>query len=186
MIDKQSKKIITYLLIFAFILIAVAQIFPWLSLTTTNQSISIFEPHGSDTYPWGSREPDEINYFYDYLNSLFDLLELEGESLEDIEIDLYIYLILGFFLFPLSIITLIYGIYITSQIKNNIEKSGKLAKHAGIFGFMTIGCLIYFRHTTLRLNIPEEFLHWGIGFFLFLIGSILYVAAAIYTHYKTE
>jgi len=88
--------------------------------------------------------------------------------------------------FPMSLITLFFLIYATIKTKNDLKKSGKLCRGAGIFGFLTLGLFYYFRDFYISWGIPSKYFDWGLGIFLFLVSSILFIVLAIFIYYKSK
>lgn len=152
----QAKIILFYLLIIGVILIAIAQILPWA------------EPY----YSWGISIGGDHYYFWEYL---IDLFQFGFFSLEHT-----ISAVMGFFLFPLSIYVLVKAIKSAKYLNKDMIHALKRVRSTGITGIFTIIWFYFF------LMIKSVDLDWSIGTFLFLTGSILFIATAVIIHYVVE
>jgi len=158
--NQQFKKLAFYLCIVGVILIGISHIAYWKTTDTGNVEI----------YTWGMTTDDEIFLFYEYMT------ETEWSEADTKEV---IATIMGFLFFPISLIALIQTGNTLQKSKKELKQMMLSARNTGALGLFTI---IWF-HVFMSLDKAFDYLDWGIGYVLFLIGTIIFIAAAIYLHF---
>ena len=162
----QIKMILFYILIIGTVFIGIAQISPWAT--------------PSDTYTWGLSSGGENSYFWEYLTD-FDL-----ETLDLLGVDYLLVSLMGFLLFPLSIMVLVMAIGSTKNIKIDMMQAMKGIRNTGIAGIFTGVWFHFFLDRYSNMVGGYVDFDWKIGSSLFVVGSILFISTAMFIHFMSE
>ena len=160
--DQQIKKLVFYLCIVGVVLIGISHIAAWKTADSWEMGV----------YTWGMTIDDEFGLFYEYITET----DFSEASTRDIVIS-----IMGFLLFPISLITLIQAGNTLQKSKKELKQMMLSARNTGALGIFTI---IWF-YIFMTLNEILDYLDWGIGFILFLIGTIIFIVAAGFIHFTS-
>lgn len=170
--DIRTRKIICAMLGFSILLIGVSQLFPWANWKDSRIKAEIYPWafHGYGGNITGSNEEEYI-FFYEFITG--------GNFTKEIKMGM-----MAFFLFPMSLITLLLGFISVGTVKKQTVSHLLL--------FFTIVCalstllLFYGFVREMHILVPEaeSCFNLGIGFFTFFIGTITFFAMSIYVHYR--
>ena len=176
MYDIKIRKIISYILGFGILLIGISQLFPWANWKDSPTKIEIypwaFHGYGSNL-TGGSKE--EYIFFYEFITEG----NFTKEQAKEIRVGM-----MALFLFPISLITSLLGLVSINGVKKKTISYLPLFSTV-VFALFTL-ILFYFFIREWHTFVPglEIFFNWWIGFYLFLIGTIIFFVMSIYIHYR--